>query len=73
MLPHPAGEPAPGHARSGRSRRRFAIVEGVVVDGERDDTGAFYFDDHFVVFTTIDTQGGELIRCNGANCHVEIL
>jgi hypothetical protein len=49
------------------------IVEGVVVDGERNDTGAFYFDDHFVVFTTIDTQRGELIRCNGANCHVEIL
>jgi hypothetical protein len=49
------------------------IVEGVVVDGERNDTGAFYFDDHFVVFTTIDTERGELIRCNGANCHVEIL
>jgi hypothetical protein len=49
------------------------IVEGVVVDGERNDTGSFYFDDHFVVFTTIDTQRGELIRCNGANCHVEIL
>ncbi|WP_024881835.1 hypothetical protein [Methylosinus sp. LW3] len=49
------------------------IVEGVVVDGERNDTGAFYFDDLFTVFTTIDDSRGELIRCNGANCHVEIL
>ncbi|MBG0808050.1 hypothetical protein IY145_01280 [Methylosinus sp. H3A] len=48
-------------------------VEGVVVDGERNDTGAVYFDDFFTVFTTIDDSRGELIRCNGANCHVEIL
>ncbi|WP_198290256.1 hypothetical protein [Methylosinus sp. LW4] len=48
-------------------------VEGVVVDGERNESGAFYFDDHFLVFSTEATEGGELIRCNGANCHVEIL
>jgi hypothetical protein len=48
-------------------------VEGVVVDGERDESGAFHFDDHFVVFSTDETERGELIRCNGANCHVEIL
>jgi hypothetical protein len=48
-------------------------LEGVVVDGERDETGAFRLDDDFVVFTTIDTPCGDLIRCNGANCHVEIL
>jgi hypothetical protein len=45
-------------------------LEGVVVDGERDETGAFRLDDDFVVFTT---PCGDLIRCNGANCHVEIL
>jgi hypothetical protein len=48
-------------------------LDGVVVDGERDETGAFRLDDDFVVFTTIDTPRGDLIRCNGANCHVEIL
>ncbi|WP_292534371.1 hypothetical protein [Methylocystis sp.] len=48
-------------------------LEGVVVDGERDEAGAFFLDDHFTVFTTIDKPGGELIRCNGANCHVGIL
>lgn len=48
-------------------------IEGVVVDGERDATGVFYFDDFFTVFTIDDNPAGELIRCNGANCHVEIL
>lgn len=48
-------------------------VEGVVVDAERDDDGVFCLDDHFTVFTTDDDPRGELIRCNGANCHVEIL
>lgn len=48
-------------------------VEGVVVDAERDDDGVFCLDDHFTVFTTNDDPRGELIRCNGANCHVEIL
>jgi hypothetical protein len=47
-------------------------LEGVVVDGDRDDAGGFSLDEEFTVFTTID-NGGELIRCNGANCHVERL
>jgi hypothetical protein len=48
-------------------------LEGVVVDGERDDNHAIRLDEEFTVFTTIDDPRGELIRCNGANCHVEIL
>lgn len=50
-----------------------AWIDGVVVDGERDEAGAFTLDDDFIVFTTIDKPNGELIRCNGANCHVERL
>jgi len=48
-------------------------IEGVIVDGERDETSALCLDDFFMVFTTDDDPRGELIRCNGANCHVEIL
>jgi hypothetical protein len=44
-------------------------LEGVVVDGPRDESGAFDLDAEFTVFT----PSGELIRVNGANCHVEIL
>lgn len=48
-------------------------LEGVVVDGQCDENGAFELDAFFTVFTTIDKADGELIRCNGANCHVAIL
>jgi len=48
-------------------------LEGVIVDGQRDADGAFDLDAEFTVFTTDDNPGGELIRCNGALCHVEIL
>jgi hypothetical protein len=48
-------------------------LEGVVVDSESDESGALCLDDFFTVYTTIDDPRGELIRCNGANCHVEIL
>ncbi|VTZ48715.1 hypothetical protein MPC4_110015 [Methylocella tundrae] len=48
-------------------------LEGVIVDGQCDENGEFDLDDFFTVFTTIDKADGELIRCNGANCHVAIL
>jgi hypothetical protein len=48
-------------------------LEGVVVDGQRDEDGAFDFEAEFTVFTTDDKPGGELIRCSGWTCHVEIL
>jgi hypothetical protein len=48
-------------------------LEGLVVGGERDTDGSIDFEADFTVFTTDDTPGGELIRVNGANCHVEIL
>ncbi|WOJ91695.1 hypothetical protein RZS28_19820 (plasmid) [Methylocapsa polymorpha] len=48
-------------------------LEGVVVDGQRDEDGAFDLDAEFTVFTTDDKPGGELIRCSGWMCHVEIL
>jgi len=43
-------------------------LEGVVVDGERDDQGQWLLDDRFTVFTTDE----ELITVNGAVCLVEI-
>ena len=48
-------------------------LEGVVVDGPRDEDGDFDLEDKFTVFTTDGNADGELIVCNGANCHVEIL
>ena len=48
-------------------------LEGVIVDGQRDEDGSFDLDAEFTVFTTDDNPGGELIRVNGANCDVEIL
>ncbi len=48
-------------------------LEGVVVDGHRDENGDFDLENYFTVFTTGDKPTGELFRCNGANCHVEIL
>lgn len=48
-------------------------VEGIVVDGERNQDGSFEFDAEFIVFTTDNNPGGELIRCYGWNCNVEIL
>ena len=41
-------------------------LEGVIVDGQRDEDGAFDLDAEFTVFTTDDNPGGELIRVNGA-------
>ena len=43
-------------------------VEGVVVDGRRDEAGAWDFDAPFTVFTTDE----ELLVCHGHNCHVDI-
>ncbi|WP_202899202.1 hypothetical protein [Methylocapsa aurea] len=48
-------------------------LEGVIVDGQRDEDGAFDIENIFTVFTTHSNADGELILCNGANCHVEIL
>ncbi len=48
-------------------------LEGVVVDGPRDEDGDFDLERKFTVFTTDGNRDGELIVCNGANCHVEIL
>jgi hypothetical protein len=42
-------------------------------DGQRVEDGSFDLDAEFTVFTTDDNPGGELIRCNGALCHVQIL
>ena len=41
-------------------------VEGVVVDGRRDEAGAWDFDAPFTVFTTDE----ELLVCHGHNFHV---
>jgi len=43
-------------------------VEGVVVAGERDETGAWVFEAPFKIFTTDE----ELLVCQGYNCHVDI-
>ncbi len=43
-------------------------IEGVIVDGERDDDGQWLLDEQFTVFTTDQ----ELIRVSGWGCHVEI-
>jgi hypothetical protein len=48
-------------------------LEGVIVDGQRDEDGSFNLEAEFTVFTTDDNPGGELIRVNGARRHVEIL
>jgi hypothetical protein len=43
-------------------------AEGVVVDGQRDETGAWDFDADFTLFTTDE----EILLCHGYNCHAEI-
>ena len=43
-------------------------AEGVVVDGQRDETGAWDFDADFTLFTTDE----DILVCHGYNCHVEI-
>ncbi len=43
-------------------------LEGVIVDGERDEDGQWLLDEQFTVFTTDQ----ELIRVSGWGCHVEI-
>ncbi len=43
-------------------------VEGVIVDGERDEDGQWLLDGEFTVFTTDE----ELVRVTGSNCTVEI-
>ena len=44
------------------------VLEGVVVDGERDEEGDWLFDGQFTVFTT----GEEFVRVSGWGCHVEV-
>ncbi len=44
-------------------------LEGVIVDGERDENGEWVLDSTFTVFTADE----ELIRVSGWGCHVEIL
>ena len=43
-------------------------AEGVVVNGQRDETGAWDFDAPFTIFTTDE----DLLVCHGHNCHVDI-
>lgn len=43
-------------------------LEGVIVDGERDDGGHWLLDEQFTVFTTDQ----EFVRVNGWGCHAEI-
>jgi hypothetical protein len=43
-------------------------LEGVIVDGERDDEGGWLLDEQFTVFTTEE----ELVRVSGWGCHVEV-
>lgn len=50
-----------------------AWYEGVIVAGERDETGAWMLDAEFTIFTTDDKPEGELILVHGYNCHVEVL
>ena len=44
-----------------------AAIEGVIVDGERDEEGAWDFDAPFTVLTTDE----ELIVCHG-DCYVDV-
>jgi hypothetical protein len=44
------------------------IAEGVVVDGQRDEDGAWDFDVDFTLFTTDE----EILVCHGCKCHVQI-
>jgi len=48
-------------------------IEGVVVDGVRDEDGKFCLDEEFSIFTIDNDPRGELLGINGWNCHVEIL
>lgn len=50
-----------------------ASYEGIIVDGERDEAGAWLLDAAFTILTTDVVAEGELILCHGYNCHVEIL
>jgi hypothetical protein len=43
-------------------------IEGVIVDGERDENGEWVLDGQFTVFTTDE----ELIVVSGWGCHVEV-
>lgn len=43
-------------------------VEGIVVDGHREECGEWDFDADFTIFTTDE----ELLVCHGYSCHVEI-
>jgi hypothetical protein len=43
-------------------------LEGVIVDGERDDDGEWLLDEQFTVFTTEE----EFIRVSGWGCHVAV-
>jgi hypothetical protein len=43
-------------------------AEAIVVAGERDETGAWVFEEPFKIFATDE----DLLVCQGYNCHVEI-
>jgi hypothetical protein len=45
------------------------LVEGIVVDGERDTDGQWDFDANFTIFTTDE----QVVVCHGYNCQVEVL
>lgn len=47
--------------------------EGVIVAGERDESGAWMLDCEFTILTRDDDAEGELILVHGYNCHVEVL
>lgn len=50
-----------------------AWYEGVVVDGERDESGAWALDGVFTILSTDVVPEGELILVHGYNCDVERL
>jgi len=50
-----------------------AWYEGVVVDGERDESGAWVLDAEFTILSTDVLPEGELILVQGYNCDVELL
>jgi len=47
-------------------------IEGVIVDGLKDEDGKFCLGEEFTIFTIDNDPRGELLGINGWNCHVEI-
>ena len=48
-------------------------IEGVVVDGLKDEDGKFCLDEEFTLFTIDNDPRGELLGIKGWNCDVQIL